>query len=327
VKEQGDDVVRAITDQRGEVLQTWIRWTEVIEFFDSKSDSRHYRLDRHTGEIEFGDGVRGRIPLPGGDSIQAFAYQTGGGVAGNVQAGEITAAVTAVSGVDSVINPVGAGGGSEAATNEEMLEIGPAQISHRDRAVTPEDFERLAREASREVRKALCLPNRNASGRQELGWTSVFIVPASKAATPTPTLALRRSVQDFLAERADVTLVHQDRIFVGPPKYVPVSVEVTVVAKSFDVVASAEQSVRQKLDAFLHPLTGGPANEGWDFGRDLAASDLYALLEDIDDVDHIATLRMVFGDSSSEDKVDVDDDALVASGTHKISMDVVTENR
>lgn len=327
VKEQGDDVVRAITDQRGEVLQTWIRWTEVIEFFDSKSDSRHYRLDRHTGEIEFGDGVRGRIPPPGGDSIQAFAYQTGGGVAGNVQAGEITAAVTAVSGVDSVINPVGAGGGSEAARNEEMLEIGPAQISHRDRAVTPEDFERLAREASREVRKALCLPNRNASGRQELGWTSVFIVPASKAATPTPTLALRRSVRGFLAERADVTLVHQDRIFVGPPKYVSVSVEVTVVAKSFDVVASAEQSVRQKLDAFLHPLTGGPANEGWDFGRDLAASDLYALLEDIDDVDHIATLRMVFGDSSSEDKVDVDDDALVASGTHKISMDVVTENR
>ena len=326
VKEQGDDVVRTITDQRGEVLQTWIRWTEVIEFFDSKSDSRHYRLDRHTGEIEFGDGVRGRIPLPGGDSIQAFAYQTGGGVAGNVQAGEITAAVTAVSGVDSVINPVGAGGGSEAATNEEMLEIGPAQISHRDRAVTPEDFERLAREASREVSKALCLPNRNAGGRHELGWTSVFIVPASKAATPTPTLALRRSVQGFLAERADVTLVHQDRIFVGPPKYVPVSVEVTVVAKSFDVVASAEQSVRQKLEAFLHPLTGGPANEGWDFGRDLAASDLYALLEDIDDVDHIATLRMVFGDSSSEDKVQVDDDALVASGTHKISMDVVTEN-
>jgi hypothetical protein len=327
VKERGDDAVRAITDQRGEVLQTWIKWTEVIEFFDSEPDSRHYRLDRHTGEIEFGDGVRGRIPPPGGDSIQTFAYQTGGGAAGNIQPGEITAAVTAVSGVDSVINPVGAGGGSEAATNEEMLEIGPAQISHRDRAVTPEDFERLAREASREVRKALCLPNRNAGGRRELGWASVYIVPASKAATPTPSLALRRSVQDYLAERADVTLVHQDHILVGPPRYVPVSVEVTVVAKSVDVVAAAEQSVRQKLEQFLHPLTGGPANEGWDFGRDLAASDLYALLEDIDDVDHIATLRMVFGDSSSEEKVEVDADALVASGTHKINMNVARENR
>jgi predicted phage baseplate assembly protein len=271
--------------------------------------------------------VHGRIPPVGGDSIQAFAYRTGGGVAGNVQAGEVTAAVTAVNGVDSVINPVAAGGGSEAATNEEMLEIGPAQISHRDRAVTPEDFERLAREASREVRKALCLPNRNARGGHELGWTSVYIVPASKDATPIPSLQLRRSVQGFLARRADATLVHQDHIFVGPPRYVPVSVEVTVFAKSIDVVASAEQSVRQKLEQFLHPLTGGPANEGWDFGRDLAASDLYALLEDIQDVDHIATLRMVFGDNASEEKVEVDADALVASGTHKISMNVATENR
>jgi len=327
VKEQGEEVVRAITDQRGEVIQTWIKWTVVPEFFDSKPDSRHYRLDRHTGEIEFGDGVHGRIPPVGGDSIQAFAYRTGGGVAGNVQAGEVTAAVTAVNGVDSVINPVAAGGGSEAATNEEMLEIGPAQISHRDRAVTPEDFERLAREASREVRKALCLPNRNARGGHELGWTSVYIVPASKDATPIPSLQLRRSVQGFLARRADATLVHQDHIFVGPPRYVPVSVEVTVFAKSIDVVASAEQSVRQKLEQFLHPLTGGPANEGWDFGRDLAASDLYALLEDIKDVDHIATLRMVFGDNASEEKVEVDADALVASGTHKISMNVATENR
>jgi hypothetical protein len=108
---------------------------------------------------------------------------------------------------------------------------------------------------------------------------------------------------------------------------VPVSVEVTVVAKSVDVVAAAEQSVRQKFEQFLHPLTGGPVNEGWDFGRDLAASDLYALLEDIDDVDHIATLRMVFGDNASDEKVDIDDDALVASGTHKISMDIATENR
>lgn len=326
LKQKGKDAVLTITDQRGDVLQTWIRWTEEIEFFDSKPDSRHYRLDRHTGEIEFGDGVHGRIPPAGGDNIQAFAYQTGGGAAGNVKEGEITSAVTAVTGVESVINPVPAGGGSDAATNEEMLEIGPAQISHRDRAVTPEDFERLAREASREVRKALCLTNRNAGGRHEVGWTSVHIVPASKDSKPVPSLELRRAVQRYLAARADVTLVDQDRIFVGPPRYVPVSVEVKAVAKSLDMVANAEQSVRQKLEAFLHPLTGGPTNEGWDFGRDLAASDLYGLLEDIDSVDHVTTLRMVFGDTASDERVEVESDALLASGTHKIEMGFATEN-
>ena len=326
LKKEGKDAVLTITDQRGDVLQTWIRWTEVIEFFDSKPESRHYRLDRHTGEIEFGDGVHGRIPPAGGDDIQAFAYQTGGGAAGNVKEGEITSAVTAVTGVESVINPVPAGGGSDAATNEEMLEIGPAQISHRDRAVTPEDFERLAHKASREVRKALCLPNRNAGGRHEVGWTSVHIVPASKEPKPLPSLELRRSVQRYLAARADLTLVDQDHIFVGPPRYVPVNVEITAVAKSLDEVATAEQSVRQKLEAFLHPLTGGPTNEGWQFGRDLAASDLYALLEDIDSVDHVTKLRMVFGDTASEERVEVESDALLASGTHRIEMGFATEN-
>ena len=324
---QGEDTVLTITDQPGRVLATWIRWTEVPEFFDSDANSRHYRLDRHTGEIEFGDGIHGRIPPAGGDNIVAFRYQAGGGAAGNVKAGEINTTVTAVAGVDSVINPVAAGGGSDAATNEEMLTIGPAQISHRDRAVTPDDFERLALEASREVRKARCLPNRNASGRQELGWTTVHIVPDSEEREPVPSLGLRRAVQRYLADRADVTLVEQKHIVIGPPKYVPVTVEATIFAKSLDLVANAEQKVKKGLETFLHPLKGGPENQGWEFGRDLAASDLYALLEDIEEVDYVDSLELFLGDSTSGEQVEVEADALIASGPHRITMNVAPENK
>lgn len=319
---RGEEAVLSFSNQQGRVLETWIRWTEVTEFFASESGSRHYRLDRATGELEFGDGVRGRIPPAGGDNIKAFAYQAGGGAGGNVAAGEINSPVTAVGGVDSVINPVAGGGGSEAATNDDMLEIGPEQISNRGRAVTCDDFEQLAREASREVRKALCLPNRNAVGRHESGWTSVHIVPDSKDAEPMPSLELRRAVQRYLAQRADITLVDQKHIFVGPPEYVSVSVDVTVFARSFEVVSSAEQSVLKKLDEFLHPLTGGPAGEGWDFGRDLAASDLYSILEDINDVDHVGPLRLLFGGTESVERVEVGANAMIAGGTHKITMSV-----
>ena len=319
---QGDDAVFTIRDQQDRVLETWIRWTEAIEFFDSDGNSRHYRLDRHTGEIEFGDGIHGRIPPAGGDNIRAFIYQAGGGAAGNVGPGEINTMVTAVAGVDSVLNPVAAGGGSDAATNEEMLTIGPAQISHRDRAVTPDDFERLALEASREVRKARCLPNRNAGGRHELGWTTVYIVPDSQDAQPVPSLQLRRAVQRYLAERADVTVVDQKHIVIGPPEYVPVTVEATVFAKSLDLVATAEQQVKKQLEEFLHPLKGGPDQEGWEFGRDLATSDLYALLEAIDEVDHVGRIVLFLGDSSSDEQVMVGSDALIASGPHRITMSV-----
>lgn len=319
---QGEDAVLTIRDQQDRVLETWIRWTEVIEFFDSNSGSRHYRLDRHTGEIEFGDGIHGRIPPAGGDNIRAFVYQAGGGAAGNVLPGEINTPVTSVAGIDSVINPVAAGGGSDAATNEDMLIVGPAQISHRDRAVTPDDFERLALEASREVRKARCLPNRNASGRNELGWTTVHIVPDSQDAQPIPSLELRRAVQRYLADRADVTVVDQKHIVVGPPQYVPVTVEATIFAKSLDLVATAEQRVKKQLEDFLHPLKGGPDQEGWEFGRDLAASDLYTLFEAIDEVDHVGPVRLFLGDSSSDEQVVVEPDALIASGPHRITMSV-----
>ena len=324
---EGEDTVRTITDQAGRVLATWIKWTEVPEFFDSNSNSRHYRLDRHTGEIEFGDGIHGRIPPAGGDNIVAFKYQAGGGAAGNVKAGEINSVVTAVAGVDSVINPVAAGGGSDAATNEDMLTIGPAQISHRDRAVTPDDFERLALEASREVRKVRCLPNRNASGRRELGWTTVHIVPDSEEREPIPSLGLRRAVQRYLAERADVTLVDQKHIVIGPPKYVPVTVEATVYAKSLDLVAKAEQNVKKELERFLHPLKGGPEKQGWEFGRDLAASDLYALLEEIDEVDYVGSLQLFLGTSPSGEQIEVEADALIASGPHRITTTVAPENK
>jgi Baseplate J-like protein len=315
----GQDAVFTITDQQDRILETWIRWSEVIEFFDSDGNSRHYRLDRHTGEIEFGDGIHGRIPPVGGDNIRAFVYQAGGGASGNVKAGEINTPVTAVAGVDSVINPVAGGGGSDPATNEDMMTIGPAQISHRNRAVTPDDYERLAMEASREVRKARCLPNRNASGRHELGWTTVYIVPDSKSAEPTPSLELRRSVQRYLADRADLTLVSQKHIVIGPPEYVPVSIEAIVFAKTLDDVATADQKVKRMLESFLHPLNGGTDEEGWEFGRELAASDLYSLLEGINEVDHVESLKLIVNGEPKGEQVIVGPDALIASGTHKVT--------
>jgi hypothetical protein len=319
VNAEGEDAVLAIRDQQDRVMETWIKWREVQEFFDSGPNSRHYRLDRASGELEFGNNIHGRIPPAGGDNIVAFAYQAGGGVAGNVAAGEIKSPVTAVAGVDSVINPTPAGGGSEAATPEDMLEFGPAQISNRGRAVTTDDFENLTLEASREVAKARCLANRNAEGRSEIGWTSIHLVPHSNDKTPQPSLELRRAVSRYLTSRADLTMIDEGHLFIGPPEYVPINVDVTVFAKSLDAVARAELNVRQKLDQFLHPLTGGVDGTGWDFGRDLAASDIYRLLEDIDEVDHIEKLRLSAGDAET---IAVGNAALIASGTHTIRMNV-----
>jgi hypothetical protein len=316
---EGEDVIIEIPGLDGGPPQSWVRWREVIEFFDSAGTSRHYRLDRASGEIEFGDGVHGKIPAPGGDNVRAFSYQAGGGKAGNVRAGEIKSLITSVGGIDSVINPMDAGGGSEEATSEEMLEIGPAQISNRGRAVTPEDFEWLAKEASREVRKARCVPNQNDQGSREPGWVSVFVVPDSKAPAPMPSFELRRAVTRYLSQRADLNIVGQEHIFVGAPEYVRVGVQVTVFARSIDETALAERNVRQKLAEFLHPLTGGPEGTGWEFGRKVATSDIYRLLEGIEEVDHVGPVQLLFSDTESVVRAEVGTNALIAAGEHIVS--------
>ena len=336
VESLGEDAIHEEKDETGKVTETWVLWKEVPDFFDSKPTDRHYTLDRAMGELQFGDLINGMIPAVGDDNIKAFSYQAGGGAPGNVKAGEIKALKSAVAGVDKVSNPVAADGGADTATVDQMLEIGPAKISHRNRAVTSEDFEWLAKEASRKVVKVRCLPNTNNKKHTEVGWVTVIIVPDSLEDQPKPSLELKRKVQKYLEACCANTLTSGEHIYVDGPSYVEISVSVDVFVTSIDVVSEVEREVRTKLKAFFHPLTGGPEGKGWDFGRDVAASDIYVLLEEIKGVDHVENLKFTYGRckpprksqsvepqeivNTGEDLVKVKRDCLVATGTHSIDI-------
>jgi hypothetical protein len=332
----GKDAIKETRDEKGKVIETWVLWKEMPDFFDSKPKDRHYTLDHAAGELQFGDGVNGMIPPVRDNNIKAFSYQSGGGKQGNVKFEEIKTLKSAVSGVDKVFNHAAADGGADTATLDEMLEIGPAIISHRNRAVTPQDFEWLAREASRKVVKVKCLPNTNNKGQKEIGWVTIIIVPDSKDEKPCPSIELRRKVCQYLEARSANSLASKKHIHVNSPSYVEISVYVDVFVTSIDKATQVEGEVKKKLDDFFHPLTGREGN-GWDFGRDASTSDVYALLEDIDGVDHVENLKLSHDyihclfdpdsniDSGEEkainaDVVEVNDNYLVANGTHIINL-------
>jgi hypothetical protein len=284
----------SVKDETDKVIETWILWSEVQTFFDSTKQDRHYTIDRATGKIRFGDGINGMIPAMGENNIKAFSYQTGGGAEGNIEDREIKSLKSAISGIDKVLNPEAADGGAKAATLDQMLEIGPAMISHRNRAVTPQDFEWLAKKASRKIAKVKCLSNTNNQTNtnkehlKEKGWVTVIIVPDEKTPKPVPSLELRRIVKKYLEDHcANILSGH---VWVDGPAYMEISVSVDVFVTSIDLVSVVEREVKRKLDDFFHPLTGGPEGNGWDFGRDVNVSDIYALLGEIDGLDHIENL-------------------------------------
>lgn len=322
--ERPDGVV-VETDADGDERAFWVRWREVPDLHGSSSGDRHYTLDRTTGRIEFGDGTRGRIPPRGRDNVRV-SYRTGGGTAGNVDRGAIADLKGTIPNVESVTNPLPADGGADEETREGVLRRAPEELRDRGRAVAAEDFERIARDASRELARVRCVPAMDRAGERTPGYVTLVVVPSSSRPKPVPSATLREEIRSAVADRAPATLVADpERFVVRGPSYVSVDVEAELSVTGGSISA-VEEAATDAVASFLHPLAGGHAGDGWSFGDGPCHSDLFALLEGLDRVDHVAELTLhVRGSESTvtvregEEAPRLSADALVHSGTHEIA--------
>jgi hypothetical protein len=274
----------------------WVRWHQVSDFYASTPASRHFALDPITGQVRFGDGRRGKIPPVGRDNIKAVVYRTHNGSQGNAASGTITALRNPsgdLADIQSVTNYDAAAGGSNEETVEQVKRRGPQSLKHRQRAVALEDFEWLALEATGEVAQARCLPTRNRQGLPEPGWATVVITPDSSESRPMPSPVLLRRVQAYLQDRALANLKEIRHIHVRGPDYVEASVLARVVPSEPEKADDVELALLQALETFLHPLRGGPEQTGWELGRDIYVSEVYAEMEAVSGVDHVAGLRLL----------------------------------
>ena len=292
-KEEGDDVLTFNRDPRGKIEQIWVRWHKVDDFLSSSNSDRHFVVEHEAGEIRFGDGSKGLIPPPGANNIRLRRYRTGGGTAGNKPSGAISQLRATVPYVDSVANLDPAFGGQDIEEWNSMRERGSRSLRHRGRAVTMEDYEDLARIASSAIAKSKCYPNRDLAadpaGKLPIpGIVSIIIVPAGNEPAPLPDPALLRCVRDFLNERK----APDAGIVLLAPEYVKVSLDIVVVPAVVHTGAGIVMQCEKVLNEFLHPITGGPDGQGWDFGRLPRESDFYALLESMRGLDFIRSLKV-----------------------------------
>lgn len=300
--------IQEIKDRTGKVVDNWVQWKEVEELFDSGSRDRYYILDGASGEIIFGDGIHGMIPPIGRDNIKA-SYKFGGGVSGNVAAGEINTIKTPVAGVDRVSNALPAEGGSDAETMKSLFERGPHLIRHMDRAVTKEDFERISKEASSYIARTKCMVG--GSGRNQV---KIIVIPKGTGDRPIPSAELLKIVKTHLLDRS-MNSISPDDIDVVEPSYREVSITVDVFPEFIDQVVPLEREIMLVLKEFFHPITGGPDQTGWDFGRYAYESDIYSKLEGIEGVDHIENLKI-----TPETDPGIADTETICSGEHTVVM-------
>ncbi|MFP2900081.1 putative baseplate assembly protein [Corallococcus sp. 4LFB] len=314
-REEGPDAVSTPPAGSEGSSGVWVRWHPVPDFHASGPTDRHYVIRHLTGAVRFGDGQHGRIPPRGRQNLRAAWYRTGGGAEGNVPAGALTQLRTTVPYVEGVEQREAATGGTAAETLERMRERAPRRIRHRDRAVTAQDFEDIAREASADVVRvraitppvALSPPGSPLPGQPAPGSVWLVIIPSGAGPRPTPGLELLRRVEDHVRARCAPAV---DVRAIGPD-WVQVHVTATLVVSSLDGVELLMATARAALDRFLHPLTGGDDGDGWDFGRQPHDSDLYALLSDLPGIRRVKTLTFSPGEVSP--------DALISPGDYELT--------
>ena len=293
----------------------WVRWRPVPHLYVSGPGDRHYLVERARGVFRF-PGAGGFLPPAAAPIV--VSYVTGGGVAGNVEAGAIRELHSGVGFVESVTNPLAATGGAETEALRAARERNAQRPRHRDRAVSVEDYEWLALSASPEVARVRALPLESPDGRGARGYVGLILVPASTAAQPQPSLELRATVARHLAARMPAGVA--DRLRLAGPRYVPVGVRAEVLPRRAGDAGHVEARLREALNRFLHPLSGGADGRGWAFGQTVALSDLAALLEATEGVDAVRFLQLMVGQTVHGDTVPVAADELICAGDSQLKL-------
>jgi hypothetical protein len=311
--------LRLRRDRNKQVTEVWVLWQGREHLLRSGPNDRHYVLERSRGRLQFGDGAAGKVPPPGA-AILARRYQTGGGSVGNLPAGAITQLQGAIGGVDSVRNPVPAEGGADAETLDAVRARGPSTLRHRGRGLSVTDLATLAREASPAVAVAAAVSARSVDGRRRPGHVTLVIIPASADPRPWPSFGLRERVRRYVEARAEATVAALGRFEVTGPAYVPVDVDATIAPWDPSEAGAVEQRARAALTKLLHPLTGGPEGAGWRPGRDVYLSDLAAVLERVEGVDHVDDLAISIAGRIGGELVEVAPGRTVVAGELRLKL-------
>lgn len=300
-------------------------WTRVDDFFGSGPDDRHYVLNRTTGEIVFGDGERGGIPVANpanpNANVVARSYRHGGGTSGNVPAGSVNTLLTSVTGIDAgdVRNLRGAYGGQDEETLDEAKLRAPRSLKSKCRAVTTEDFEHHATEVA-DIRraKALALHHPSFPDVPVPGAVTVIVVPGGDAPDPAPSEGALRTVCAHLDRRRLLTT----EVHVVGPTYVRVEIRTEVVAEDHADPAEVHDAVESALRDYFHPLRGGERGRGWPFGGTIYYSQAYQRVFGVAGVQRIGPFEILLDGRSQPacEDVPIPDAALVYSTEHRVAV-------
>lgn len=275
----------ALVEELGQMIESWTPRRDLI---GSGPGDRHFVVEMDNdgnGGLRFGDGDLGMMPEAGAEF--RAAYRVGNGAAGNVGAETIVYLVVPGrwSGANVVPrNPIPGTGGTEPEALAEVKLFAPdAFRKELARAITADDYARLAERNNRRVQRAAAT----------LRWTGSWyeaLVTIDPAGTEDASQALLTEVATSLQSYRRIG--HD--LVVGPARYVPLDVELAVCVLPHYLRGHVEAELleafsnavsRRGVKGFFHP-------DNLTFGEGIYVSALVGAAQAVPGVQSVEVTRL-----------------------------------
>jgi predicted phage baseplate assembly protein len=293
--------------------------------------------------VVFGPAVReadgtlrhfGAVPAKGAP-IRLRAYRTGGGERGNVARGAISVLKSSIPYIATVGNRRPAIGGTDGEDLENAKLRGPLLLRTRQRAVTAEDYENLARAAAGDVARVRCVPADAAtvvapSGARSEGGVRVLLVPGvddgEGGRLEFHQLMVGDDTYERVARYLDQRRTIGARVVVQAPDYVGLTVVTRLRARTDADARDLERDALAALYGYFHPLRGGVEGTGWPFGRPVVGGEVYVVLQRLAGVELVEEVRLFPADpvertrQKQVERLDIGPHELVFSWGHQVMV-------
>jgi hypothetical protein len=252
--------------------------------------------DQDVTTVLFGDGQYGLIP-PAGMQILA-SYRTGGGVLGNVGAGQIINVVRSpqlqVNGA-KVTNRSPASGGADREPIEQAIKYAPTLFSSMQRAVTGDDY----------IAQARLFPGVSKARAEITNWNFIKLFIAPTGSGEQPSDILKRDLLAYFEDKRMLTVFLE----IESPDYIQIEIHADIGARPYfansDVKAAATSAISRLFDF-----------QTVDFGDTLYLSKIYEVLESEPGIDHLFVSRF----ARSGDPQDIPSDGRIVLGPNEIPV-------
>lgn len=202
------------------------------------------------------------------------------------------------------------------------------RLRHKQRALTPWDYERLVLQRFGQIYKAKCIP-----AGPEPGRVDVVVIPDIREQLPADAFAPRApadllaDIQTYLAERSPAAA----RVVVRNPRYVAVSVRLGVRFRPGQDERYAKKRLGEDLTRFLAPWAYDEGAE-LTIGGKIYASSILDFVDRRDYVEYVAELKLARSDDGVDFQIvppkaedyhvaaDRPDQVLVAAREHHIDI-------